>query len=329
MHYLVVKILADKGIVVPQNFTYGDVEIRSYISDTIEEIDFLKQSAEMQQINFAIYEIHSRIATIVESKTVEGAIDLANNRFTEICDLLTLEQNMTSNRHSDIGYIKNLLNNEINPLGFYSQTGKSHNATMFQMYKTLPEYNRINWILKYKNELSKRYLRAAHWYSNAIKDQNIQLRVLFYWFCLETLLKEKYTDVLDSRIKTLLGYPFNPYSKNRDISLLGELANNQIYMTWYNSFTQIIKEMSVFRNEAVHAGSRVMDIEIRKLIEYELILKFAVRQGFDLYFNALQSGKMTSISDLIDNIEKISLGHLNVKEISNFIYRCSTDVIQR
>ena len=109
MHYLVVKILADKGIVVPQNFTYGDVEIRSYISDTIEEIDFLKQSAEMQQINFAIYEIHSRIATIVESKTVEGAIDLANNRFTEICDLLTLEQNMTSNRHSDIGYIKNLL----------------------------------------------------------------------------------------------------------------------------------------------------------------------------------------------------------------------------
>lgn len=267
--YLVVKILDSQSISLPSTLVYGSVELRSYISDSETEISALKESAIINKFDFEKHRYSARIATIVKARDTYEATDTAQNFFSEVLDLKSIEIAISNFKTSEIGFVKDLTSGEISP----TISNELPASMAFMMHQgDIQVLDNVNRILSLNNELSVRYRRSLHWVRNSKHESNKQLKTLFYWFAIEALVKESETDHVGPIIRWFLGFP---NGKNRNYlpeQLINALVDHPRYQHWNNELIKIIEKIRTFRNESVHSGFRKVDFSKDELKLYSRVM---------------------------------------------------------
>ena len=267
--FLILKILDTQSVSLPSTFVYGSVELRSYNADSECEIDVLKESAISSRIDFDKYSHCARIATIVDSESINEAIDNADNLFSEILDLKSVEFAISNLKTSDIGFVKNLEDGNIQPI-----TKREYQPSIcFVVHQgDIQRMDVVNYILSLNNDLSNRYQRSLHWTRNSKHESNKQLKVLFYWFGIEALIKEFETDNVGGIVRWFLGFPNGKHRNNVSPSLLERLSDYPKYEYWDKELIRIIDKIRDFRNKSVHSGFRSVDLSKHELELYSRIM---------------------------------------------------------
>lgn len=291
--YLVVKILDRQSIALPSTSVYGLVELRSYRSDSEQESEVLKRSASLSKLDFDKYMYCARISTIVQADNINDASDTADNLFSDILDLKSVEFAISNINTSDIGFVKDLNSGEIYP----TTTQELHSSMMFMMHQgDIQQFDAVNHIISLKNELSIRYQRSLHWVRKSKHENNKQLKALFYWFSIEALIKESETDNVGPVIRWFLGFPNGVNRKNISAQRLNELASHSKYGHWDKELIKIIDKIRIFRNHSVHSGFRYVDFSKKELELYNQVMIFSASRCQAAVQHALLNG-ISTVSD--------------------------------
>ncbi len=311
--FLVLKILDSQSISLPSTQVYGQVELRSSKSDFEYEIEVLRKSASDNRLDFGMYSYCARIATIVDADEMNEAIDSADNIFSEILDLKSVEFAISNLRTSDIGLVKNLESGSISPI-IKNEYVPSISFVVHQ--GDIQRMDVTNLILSLNTELSDRYQRSLHWIRNSKHEKNSQLKTLFYWFALEALLKESESDNIGGTVRWFLGFP-NGRNRN-DVSgyLLEKLSNHPKYAYWNKELTYIIDKIRVFRNNSVHSGFRSVDFTKKDLELYSQVMVF----GTSRCQTAVQTALVNGINTVSEFKEYIPIIFEENKNIINDIH---------
>lgn len=298
--YLVLRILDSQSVSLPSTLVYGSVELRPYDSDSECEIEVLKESASRNRVNFEQYLCSARIATIVESGDIDEAISLSDDLFANILDLKSVEFAISSIKTSDIGFIKNIDTGSVQPIvrgGF--------NPTISFLVKQGDThcFDVVHHILSLDSELSKRYSRSLHWVRNGKHETNNQIKIIFYWFAIEALLKESEKDSISGVIRWFLGFPNG--KRRNDISpfFLERISNNTSYDYWSKELVTVIDKIRDFRNYSVHSGFRSFDFTKKELELYSQLMVF----GASRCQAAVQYALLNGIETVLEFKEHISL----------------------
>ncbi|MDD4963423.1 MAG: HEPN domain-containing protein [Gallionella sp.] len=337
--YLVVKILDTQSIVLPSTLVYGSVELRSHTAESESEVAILRESAKSQRLEFDNYSICARIATIVEGDNINDAVDMAEDRFSEILDLKSIEFSISSIKTSNIGYIKNLDDGKASPI---EKQGFSSSLSFVVHHDNIQCFDLANYVLSQNNDLSSRYLRSLHWARNAKHEKNKQIKVLFYWFSVEALFKESESDNIGGLIRLFLGFPNGKNLKELSISTLDALNSHPRYDYWGKKLKNIVEEIRVFRNNSVHSGFRSVDFPKNKLELYEKVMVYGSSRSqgavqvalinnittvseFKEYVCAIFENRANLVNDIHNNIiftlDEIDTNHLVNQRNSNFILK--------
>ncbi len=272
LSYLILKVLDIQSVSLPSTLLYGSVEFRSYKADFEHEIDALRKSASNLHLDFGKYMYCARIATIVNCDDPLEAVDIADNKFSEILDLKSNEFSISNFKTSGIGFVKNLESGKIQPLN-----KREHEFSMSFVVQqgSVQCFDLVNYILSLNNELSSRYLRSLHWARNSKHENNRQLKILFYWFSIEALIKESENDNISGVIRWFLGFPNG--RKRNDVStlVLGNLSQNPRYDYWNKELITIVDKIRIFRNDSVHSGFRSVDFTKHDLDLYNQVMIFS------------------------------------------------------
>lgn len=162
--FLVLRVLDSNSISIPHTKVYGQVEIRSNKSDSEDEIETLRQSAQENRKDFNHYAICARIATIVEAEDNAVATGYADSIFSEILDLKSVDFSVSNFKLSEIGFVKNLESGSISPI---TNTDFEPSMAFVVSQGSIQQIDFVNHILSLDNELSKRYQRSLHWVRNS------------------------------------------------------------------------------------------------------------------------------------------------------------------
>jgi len=271
--YLIVKILEPQSISLPTTFVYYGVELRGATADSSDEIKLFELSAINQHLEYSQYSVCARIATIVLETNALKAAEVANDRFTEVLDLRSIEVSMSNLSVSNIGFIKDLesgemyeiKNNDFKPcISFYVHQGD------------IQKFDVTHLMLSADTELSNRYLKSLHWARHAKHENNQQLKVLFYWFSVEALLKESKLDNVGDSLRWFLGFPNGSKSQLVSKALIEELSSDSRYLFWKSKIVKKIDEVREFRNDSTHHGFRTIDIPKEQLVLYNQIMILGV-----------------------------------------------------
>lgn len=298
--FLVLKILDAQSVSLPSTLVYGSVELRSYKADSEFEIDVLKQSASDSRADFDKYSYCARIATIVESDSTVEAINSADNQFSEILDLKSVEFAILNFKTSDIGYVKNLETGTVHPI-VKSEYEPSISFVVHQ--GDIQRIDVVNYILSLNNDLGDRYQRSLHWVRNSKHESNKQLKTLFYWFAIEALVKESETDNVGGIVRWFLGFPNGRCRNDVSPSLLESLNNHPRYDYWNKELVTIVDKIRIFRNDSVHSGFRSVDFSISELELYSQVMVFSASRCQA----AVQSALINGISTVTEFKEYISI----------------------
>lgn len=255
--FLVLKILDSQSVCLPSSSVYGVVELRSSEADFECEIDVLKESASNNRADYGKFACCARIATIVDCGSEDEAIDTADNLFSEVLDLKSVEFPLSNVKTSDIGFVKNLESGNILPITTKMEYERSMTFVMYQ--GGVQRKDVVNYILSLDNDLSERYKRSLHWVRNSKHESNSQLKILFYWFAIEALFKESKKDRIGDLVRWFLGFPNGNHRDLISDSLLERLGGHPSYGTWNSKVCKIVDEIRRFRNCSVHSGFRSFD----------------------------------------------------------------------
>ena len=265
---MVVKILDSRSVVFPSTRVYGDVELRPYKSDTSYESELLESSANQNRVDYNKYKFCSRVCTIVFAGSVEAALDIAEDKFTTVLDLLSVNYALSLLDFSPVGYAKDLHSGEYTKL-------ITNQSSLTQTYLVDAfcgqGFDDVNFILSLDNDLADRYLKSLHWSRNAKRESNQQLRILFSWFSLEALLKEDERDNISGIAKWFLGFPNSSGRNAIDPKILQALNKDERYRSWNDVIAKKIDEIRIFRNDSVHSGFRSCDFSTQELALYDKI----------------------------------------------------------
>jgi hypothetical protein len=269
--YLILKLLDTQSIFLPSTLIYGAVELRSDKADSDYEIAVLKESASSNRLDFDKYAVCARIATIVDCDNLTDAIDIADNKFSEVLDLKSVEFPNSYLKTSNIGYIKNLDSGHIQPL-VRQEFGTSMSFVVHR--SNIQCFDLSNYILSKNTELSCRYLRSLHWARNAKHEKNKQLKIIFYWFAIEALLKESENDNISGVLRWCLGFPNGKKRNEVSTSILNSLNAHPRYEYWSKEIITIVDQIRIFRNDSVHSGFRSVDFTKSELELYTQVMTF-------------------------------------------------------
>lgn len=270
--FLVVKVLDSQSVSLPGTSIYGAVELRSHKSDSDCEVDALKESAKNNRLDFDKFQVCARIATIVNCSNETEAADVADRIFSEVLDVKSVEIFISNFQISDIGYIKNLDNGGLTPI---CRRGYEPSMSFMVNQGDIQCFDNANYVLALNNELSNRYLRSLHWVRNGKHEKNPQLKILFYWFAIEALVKESENDNIGWVIRLFLGFPNRRYGLDVSTSLLQSLASHPRYDFWKRNLPNIVEKIRIFRNDSVHSGFRSVDFTKYDLELYNQIMIFS------------------------------------------------------
>lgn len=296
--YLVVKILDYQSVALPSTLVYGCVELRSYKSDSEKETEILKKSASLNKFYFDKYVHCARISTVVHAENINAASDTADNLFSDILDLKSIEFAISNFKTSDIGFVKNLHSGDTHPI-----TAQELPASMmFMMHQgDIQQFDTVNHIISLKNDLSIRYQRSLHWVRKSKHEHNKQLKALFYWFAIEALVKESETDHVGPVIRWFLGFPNGVGRRNISTQKLNRLASHPKYEYWDKELIKIIDEIRIFRNHSVHSGFRFVDFSKNELEIYNQVMIFSASRCQAAVQHALLNG-ISTVSDFKEYI---------------------------
>ncbi|RYV01909.1 hypothetical protein SOPP22_12170 [Shewanella sp. OPT22] len=283
-NYLILKLLDSQSIYLPTTHVYKNVELRSYSADNDYEIKVLMESAEQEHLDFSKYQYSARIATIVKSENDFDALNLSEDRFSEVLDMKYREAPLSNYKLSPIGYIKNLDSGKITPL---QNEELKPSISFFTNRGDIQPFDSTNFILNTNTELTERYRRSLHWSRNSRNETNKQLKILFNWFALEALLKESEIDNINGIIRWFLGFPNGKKRNELSQNLLRQLSSHKSYTQWNKSLPQFIDNIRKFRNESVHSGFRSGDFTSEELKFYSQITQFCTAQCQDAVLSAI------------------------------------------
>jgi hypothetical protein len=270
-NYLVVKVLDPDSIYIPTTLYYESVELRSYKSDNAFEIEALRASSTDHHVNFEHYQVCARIATIVNSASSDDAVMEADAKFALIMDLKFIEFPTSSFNTSGVGFIKDLDSGVIIPI----KKPYSNSMSFLMRRHEIQRRDWIHFVLAKNTELKNRYLRSLHWSRHSKHEKNPQLRILFYWFCLEALLKESELDQIGGLLRCFLGFPNWKSKQSLDPSIISVLESHPRYKFWQKKLINDVDSMREFRNNSVHSGFRSMDFTAHDLERYDQIVLLA------------------------------------------------------
>lgn len=306
--FLVVKVLDSKSVALPSTFIYGAVELRSYESDSALEREALQESAQRNYLKFDDYIFCARIATIVDAEDAYEAASISENLFSEILDFKSLELHMSNLSTSNIGFVKNLNSGAIEPI-----LKREIGATMsfLRHQGNIQKYDWINYILSLNSELAERYKRSLHWSRNCRHENNLQIKILFYWFSMEALFKETVTDNISGTVRWFLGFPNGKARSTLDENLIKTLESHKKYKKWSGKIIDVLEEIRIFRNDSVHSGFRAFDVSKDDLELYSQVMIYAASRCQGAVRSALLN-KITTVADFKEYLPVIFEENKNI-----------------
>ncbi|WP_175663517.1 hypothetical protein [Burkholderia ambifaria] len=316
-NFYVTKVLDGGGIVRPDTGIYGDVELRSAKSDRKDEAEAITTSSSSSKTKID-FEIASRICTIVSAQTTDEAIQLADERFVPVLDLLSAEHALAHCSATSCGYLKNLDSGEIVPI----QSNTFNPSLSFLVQQGfINKFNFNQWILKQNTDLASRYMRSLHWSRSAKWEKSVQASILYRWFAIEALFKRDVNDDITSLLLLFLGFPGGTHSRDISRDLLHRLANNEKHKQWKKRLQDIVDKMRIFRNNSVHSGFRSVDYPLADLRLYERVISLSSARCQSAVANALISN-IDTIDEFKNQAGSIFERHVNVENdiVGNVIF---------
>lgn len=282
--YLIVRVLEQNSAAIVGSYIYGQVELRSYKADYDYETQLFEESATEYGLNYDQFALCARIATIVDALDTEGALAVADNRFTEILDLVAMQFPISRMEYSNIGLVKELESGDTQPI----QKESDNLHMMVQMrHSDIQQRGIEHYILSDNNELGSRLQKSLYWSRKSNFETNRQLKILFLWFSMEALFKESESDIIDGLVRWFLGFP-----NGKDWWLVSEsiktaLESKPTYKKWKTKIVAIVEKIRFFRNDSVHAGYRSFDFTEQQLKLYLQIMQFSASRCQGAVYRAL------------------------------------------
>ncbi len=286
--FYVVKLLSDKSVYYPETVILKDVEIRPPQSDFKQELKLLEESIKNfnKHINL---DFHCRIGTIVKASSEEEAEILADSKFVKVLDILSLNFPISNLSILNIGYIKKLDTGDIKPI-LDKTPIEGAQAFVLKDYIYFSYQKIEQWLIKQTNELAIRLQRSLYWSRKAEWEKEIQNKILFNWFSIEALFKQREDDNICPIIKWFLGFPTREKAILISKDILSKLNSSSLYKKWKKKIYKIIEEIRKFRNDSVHNGFRNIDKDINELYLYNHVLSLARSRCQKAVLKALLSG---------------------------------------
>ncbi|MFQ1248716.1 hypothetical protein ACJWU3_08365 [Klebsiella pneumoniae] len=307
--FLVVRILQSQSVYISHTLVYSNVELRGPSADTSEESSFFESVAKNIYLDYNHYKLCARITTIVNSSNVIDALNIADNRFSEVMDVISINFPISNFNLSPIGLLKDLDSGAIHHL---NDNSFKPSATFMLQQGLIQKYDNDHYLLSRDNELSKRYLRSLHWFRNAKHENNKQLKILFYWFALEALLKESESDNISGIIRWFLGFPNGKNSQDVSLHLIKDLGLHVKYHFWKRKLPIVLDKIREFRNNSVHHGFRNIEFDLSELDLFCQVMVLSVSRCQGAVRNAINNN-ITSISEFKEYIPEIFELNTHVK----------------
>lgn len=299
--FLVVRILQSQSVYLPHTLVYSEVELRGPSADTSEESKFFESIAKINHLDYSHYKLCARIATIVNGNNIIDALNDADNRFSEVMDVISINFPISNFNLSPIGLVKDLNTGVLHHLN--DDSFKPSTTFMLQQ-GMIQKYDNDHYLLSRDNELSKRYLRSLHWCRNAKHENNKQLKILFYWFALEALLKETESDNISGIIRWFLGFPNGKNSQDISIDVIRGLELHEKYSFWKRKLPSVLDQIREFRNNSVHHGFRKIEYTSSELDLFCQVMILSVSRCQGAVRNAINND-LKSISEFKEYIPAI------------------------
>lgn len=277
----------------------GRAALRNSTIDTPQERAALKKSC--QENNDPVdLEKSMRLSIIVTADSIEDAFSFARQSFSETLDIWSAFGSFIgqSVRLTNCAFSIDMSTNEIHPYIIFRipMNCVVCHAGLFQPV-TFPQM-----ISVYDDDFTKRIRRFCHWLRKAYTEEDRQLKILFWWFSLEAILKECESDNIAPNIAMLIGFCATKKAPN-DWALLRE---NKNYGEFHRFFVETIDKIRKFRNDSVHSGFVPWDISDDDIKLYLFVLNSAsarVRIALKSYY--INSNRLKNVRDFKSFLEKI------------------------
>ena len=295
--FQITKLIANQSVYYPKPFLLGSVEIKNNKFDLPEEKDILQQSLikNKEEINL---EFSIRLTTIIatEGNSENDAIEEADKHFEEILDVLSKEGFISRFELKKSGFIKNLATNEMKPIISSDILVKPSMAFSVDGERfpgiQLNEYIYYN----KKHTLNQRYLNSLHWSRLSQWENNYQLKILFNWFAIESLIKIDENDDIVTKIMLAIGLPIGEKCKEFNSDFLDKLMSYPNYRSIRANILNEINDIRDFRNKSVHLGYRKFDIDKKMIKKYS----YLINNGKVCLFSLADSGIINKIENEIE-----------------------------
>ena len=260
--FFVTRLLSSIGSYMVMNYSLIRVELRPESMDLLDEKTALEDSVRSFGEDISVLNRQMRISSIVEADDERQAHLLAEDQFVEAIDALSLSDVIFGRYElAKAGYVRDLSTFRI-----ISRTYA--NITIYQppgmSFRNLPGPIRPigieQYILITDGDLGKRLLRSLHWFRQANEEPNLQLRVLFRWFAVESICKLTTNDDVITRVLWALGFPRGKTLQELDRSILKKLTTIPTYRNWREQVANVLERIRRFRNDTVHSGFRSIDM---------------------------------------------------------------------
>lgn len=313
--FLIVRVLEDKGAYFPYTKLYGDVEVRSPQSDSPKEIELLESSAEKLKMNFAHLKFCSRIATVVQGYDRDKAIEIADGKFAVVLDLLSAEVPLSSFALSKLGFTKDLVSGDLNPI-LKNEFGPS--TSFFRHHGRLQQIDLNHNILTQCTEMNERYLRALHWRRNSKNEKNAQVSILFDYFAAEALFKEGEGENIGGYIRWFMGFPNGRESQRVNENIVLKLNNIDRYSFWNKKLKSVFEDLRKLRNNSVHHGFRNLEFSVAELEFYKQVMLVGVSRSISATRFAI-ANNITTLKEFKDYLPEIFEGQVSVVDVHGTI----------
>ncbi|WP_368937690.1 hypothetical protein [Morganella morganii] len=305
-NYLITMVLEKRGYFYHETEIFGDVEIRNSKHDFKTEVAIFRKSADLVfsgKLTLSEYDFSNRITTIVNAESYDDAFTLAIGKFIPVLDMKARELSLANINISGIGLIRNLHTGEVKP---FCDKENITSGIFRRSFSDIQRYDGINYILSKvkspvnEDTLASRYVRALHWAHNSRDEKNKQIKILFGYFCLEALFKENENDNISGMVRCFIGFPGGKQYKLVDENIISQLKENQDYLNLEKIIPILLDEVRIFRNNTVHSGFRLIDLDNKKLNNLNQLVMLAIARCLSAVEYAIVSENVETLKDFKD-----------------------------
>lgn len=274
--YFVTQILDSEGMFAPVTKSFGNVELRPSDFDSPCEELAIAKSRKFFGLRTPNPDVAMRITTAVQAENALDAHTEAERIFDAALDVIDAG-NSGLQRYvlSKAGYIRKnsdghieVIKARITPTsytGYEIVRGEVQPLSIEQIL--LGEGGRT--------ELGLQIRRSLHWARKLRWESNTQLRILFRWFSMESILMEYKNDDIVPRILTCLGLFTGKVSQTIREDIMTKHQSYLGYSAAKDRAHDLLVEIHGFRHDSVHGGFRAQDIAEKTLQKFDKLSEIA------------------------------------------------------